>query len=163
MDRDLRAYHQSQQNALYKRAVNLRPNREEAELRGVANRLPKEQKQAIHSYIISRRMVRLQNLDNQQRRIELEKDLQAGEKDLLKRLAEAERYEEPDRYPEQGPNGELIAPSKLEQAQSNMIAEVEKDHHIPEPEHDANEWQRLGRARDELMKEFEQEEQEQER
>lgn len=162
MDRDLRAYHQSQQNALYKRAVNLRPNREENELRGVANKLPKEQKQAIHSYIISRRMVRLQNLDNQQRRIELEKDLQAGEKDLLKRLAETERYEEPDRYPEQGPNGELLPPSKLEQAQSNMIAEVEKDNHIPEPEHDANEWQRLGRARDELMKEFE-EEQERER
>ena len=38
-----------------------------------------------------------------------------------------------------------------------MLAEYERDENILEPDHDANEWQRQGRARDEMINEFEKE------
>gem|GEM_PF-4301657 len=60
--------------------------------------------------------------------------------------------------PEQGPDGSPMRPTELEQGVNDMIAEMERKGDLIEPDHDENEWQRMGRARDELMQEFEKEE-----
>lgn len=157
MDRQVRERHQQEQNALYKRAIDMKPTRAEVELRDMANTMTPERKQAVHSYIISKRMERLQVADNQARKDELDKHLQVFEKKKLQEFAEAEIEVDKDRYPVPGPNGEPIAQSQLEQAQEAMRAELEREWNVPTTEQDQNEWQRMGRARDEMMEEFEKE------
>jgi hypothetical protein len=157
MDRQVRKRSQNEYNALYQRAVDMNPTREEVELRDMAKTMTPERKQEIHNLIIGKRIERLQAADNQARRAELEKHLKDFEKRKLQEFAEADYEVDKDRYPVPGPNGELTAPSELEQGMQAMLAEYERDENIVELDHDANEWQRQGRARDEMINEFEKE------
>jgi len=158
MDQEVRQIRQQEQSDLYMRAVDMKPTREEIELRDMAKAMTPKRRQAVHSFIISKRMERLQALDNEKLRASLEKDMQASEKLLLRQLERASYEHDSDRYPEQGPDGSPVRPSELEQGINNMIAEMEREGDLIKPDHDENEWQRMGRARDELMDEFEKEE-----
>ncbi len=117
-----RSPHQIREQEIWVRALEMKPTQAEQDLLQLADRAPPEVSAMIKDQIMDIRMERVRSLDRERRLEELEAQIDPHVREKLAALEidwEAE--------PVQGPDRELLHPNELQQAQDELMREMENE------------------------------------
>ena len=147
---------ESHLDMLYRRALSLNRTKDETELLEMASAGSVQMKTFVRDHIISGRMRRIEEADNQRRKAELERHMDSTLKERFNDLLT--RPQEREGFPEMGPNNELRPSSELAPAKDDLIQELERDVLQPSPTPENNDPKHRERTQNELLADMEHEE-----